>query len=79
MKKTWIAVLLSFFLPGFGHFYLGKVKKGFILLSSYLLSSLLLTLLIGIIPLMFIWIYSMLDSYKLVDAVNSEINQTRIT
>lgn len=76
MKKSWISVIASFILPGAGHLYLGRIKKGSLLLVSYLLSVVLTAFLIGFIPLIGIWIYSMLDSYKLTSVVNKEFNST---
>jgi TM2 domain-containing membrane protein YozV len=74
MKKKWLALLGSFILPGVGHFYVGQPKKGAILLAIYIASVLLTAFLIGFIPLVIVWIYSMVDSYRQVAFVNSEYN-----
>nr|WP_317012541.1 DUF6677 family protein [Niallia taxi] len=72
MKKSWIALLASFIFPGAGHLYLGLVKKGIILILLYIVSVVLTSVLIGFIPLIIIWIYSMVDSYKLVPKINND-------
>lgn len=38
MKKSWIALALSFFLPGIGHIYIGNKKKGFLLILLFCVS-----------------------------------------
>jgi TM2 domain-containing membrane protein YozV len=78
MKKTWIALLASFIFPGAGHFYLGRIKKGVLLIGFYIVSLLMTAFLIGFIPLIIVWIYSMIDSYKLVPIVNDEYNNNHL-
>ncbi|NPA62819.1 MAG: TM2 domain-containing protein [Methanococci archaeon] len=58
-KSVGIAVLLSFFIPGAGQMYLGKVGKGIILLLTCWL----------IIP----WIYSIYDAYKSAKDYNAQL------
>jgi TM2 domain-containing membrane protein YozV len=72
VKKTWLSVFASFLFPGVGHFYLGETKKGFLLLISYIVSLLLTIVVIGFIPMVIIWIYSMVDSYKLTSVINDK-------
>ncbi|MDR6999444.1 DUF6677 family protein [Neobacillus niacini] len=74
MKKAWLALVASFIFPGVGHFYLGRIKKGILLIAIYIISLLLTGFLVGYIPLIIVWIYSMIDSYKLVPIVNRDYN-----
>ena len=74
MKKKWLALLGSFIFPGVGHFYIGQLKKGFILLVIHIVSVLLTGFLIGFIPLIIVWIYAMVDSYRQVEIVNFDYN-----
>ncbi len=67
-KSKAIALVLSFILPGLGHFYLGLSKKGIILLVMGLLTSLTWFYQIGLIYLI-VWGYALYDSYKQADAL----------
>ena len=71
-KNEVVAVLISFILPGVGHIYAGKTKKGVLLLILYIV--LFLTV-IGIIGSVIIWIYALIDSYKTVQAYNAFLMQ----
>lgn len=68
MKNPWIAGILSFVFPGVGHLYLGKVKKGLLLMVVNIISILTIGLIVGIFGMLIAWIYSILDSVKLARA-----------
>ena len=68
-KNTFIAMALSFILPGLGHFYLGLSKKGIILLILGLLLSPSLLYGVGIVYLI-VWGYGLYDSYKQSEALS---------
>ena len=57
-KSTFIALLLSFFLPGVGIIYAGRVGLGVVIL---ILTVLLAAVFVGVI----FWIYGMYKAYKM--------------
>lgn len=63
-KSPFVAVLLSFFIPGVGQFYNGDAKKGGLMLGGLVLSIILAGVLIGIIGIFAVWIWSMVDAYN---------------
>jgi TM2 domain-containing membrane protein YozV len=66
MKKKWLTIILSIICPGFGHFYLGEINKGLILLvCTFILNF------IGFLGFL-LTIYSVYDSIKLVKIVNED-------
>ncbi|RBW70728.1 DUF6677 family protein [Bacillus taeanensis] len=74
MKKAWLAFILSFLLPGLGHFYLGRTTKGSILIGIALFIPLLTSIVGGWASLFFIIaVYAIVDSYNLTEVVNKEI------
>ena len=68
-KSTFITLVLSFILPGLGHFYLGLTKKGIILLILGLLLSPSFLYGIGLVYLI-VWGYGLYDSYKQSEALS---------
>ncbi|EGA91405.1 hypothetical protein GPDM_01020 [Planococcus donghaensis MPA1U2] len=71
MKNPWIAGILSFVFPGIGHLYLGKVKKGLLLVIINIISILTIGLIVGIFGMLIVWIYSIFDSVKLARTSNA--------
>lgn len=67
-KNPVIAVLLSFFIPGAGQMYNDQVQKGALMLGGYILSWFLAILVIGFVGVVGIWLWSMIDAYKVADA-----------
>ena len=67
-KSKFITMLLSVFLPGLGHFYLGLSRKGIILLILGLILSPSWLYGAGILYLV-VWGYALYDSYKQSDAL----------
>lgn len=58
-KNEVLAIILSFILPGLGHFYLGLPKKGIIILILSIVGIFLF-----IFPYLIVWAYGMYDAYK---------------
>ncbi|KAB2488212.1 DUF6677 family protein [Priestia endophytica] len=77
MKKNWIALVLSILFPGLGHLYLGRVGKGVALVLADIIATLSISIFIGVILLPAVYIYSIIDAYKLTDIVNQEIKDSR--
>lgn len=65
MKKPWLAVLLSFILPGIGQMYVGHHARGWIILGSYTISYFTLYIFIGILLVPIVWIYGIINAYNL--------------
>ena len=72
-KNIGTTVLLSFLLPGVGHIYIGRIIKGIIISIVFTVSAILCIVLIGIIPTLIIWIYSIYDSYRLAKDYNTKL------
>ncbi|CAM4413978.1 hypothetical protein BAMA_10445 [Bacillus manliponensis] len=72
MKKKWLAILLSFILPGLGQLYLGLFARGFIILGLsvgfYFLSTELIPALS--IVCLILWVVGMIDSAKQTKKIN---------
>ena len=67
-KNPGMAVVLSFFIPGVGHMYVGAVAWGLVILVLHILNWTVILLSIGLPPAafigLFIWIGGMKYSYK---------------
>lgn len=70
-KSPFLAVLVSFFIPGAGQCYTDQWKKGIVLFVLSFISAILCIIVIGIIPLFIIWIYSMYDAYHAAVRINT--------
>jgi len=64
-KSPGVAVLLSFLIPGVGQFYCGDNKKGGIMLGIYLVCWLLVGFGIGVVGILGVAIWSMIDAYNI--------------
>jgi ribosomal protein L37E len=69
-KSPFLAVLLSFFIPGSGQCYIGQWWKGIALFIFACFSAALCIIVIGIFPLIIIWLYSMYDAYRAANRIN---------
>jgi TM2 domain-containing membrane protein YozV len=64
-KSPGLAVFLSFFIPGVGQFYCGATAKGGLMLAIYFVSWLLVAVTVGVVGVLAVWIWSMIDAYNL--------------
>ncbi|EQD29224.1 TM2 domain containing protein [mine drainage metagenome] len=71
-KSSGVAVVLSFFIPGLGQIYVGKIGFGILLIILGAISYALSFFLIGIPFALLIWIYSMYDAYRTAEATHSK-------
>jgi len=78
MKNKWISTVLSLLFPGLGHLYLGEVKKGILLVVADIISILLMSVIVGVILLPIVYIYAIIDSYKLTGDINQKLYATRM-
>lgn len=62
-KSSFLALILSFFFPGVGIMYAGRVGLGIVI---FLLSFFLIFIIIGLIP----WIYGMYKGYVMCEENN---------
>lgn len=74
-KSPGAAAVLSFFIPGLGHIYNGKIGMGLFLLIGYIIGWATCTFLIGIPILLVIWIVAMVGSYCDAKQINIEIDK----
>jgi len=63
MASPFIALVLSFFIPGLGQFYTGQLMKAVILFVAAIIFGALSTMIIGIPFYVVVWLYSMYDAY----------------
>lgn len=61
-KNTLLAVILSVLLPGLGQIYLGLDNKGAIFLIAYVISAILVLFIIGIVLVIILWIWALVDT-----------------
>lgn len=76
-KKTWLAILLSFFIVGAGQMYNGQVLKGTMFFTIYymvifnLMFIVLQQLWLTLIIILLMWIYNIYDAYKNAKNINT--------
>jgi uncharacterized OB-fold protein len=69
-KSVVLSAILSFLSPGLGHLYIGLTKKGISFIIAYIVSAILIMLLIGIILVIVVWLWALIDSIKSTEAIN---------
>ena len=69
-KNVLISAILSFLFPGLGHLYLGLNKKGISFIVAYIVSAFLIFLVIGIVLVIIVWLWALIDSIKSTEAIN---------
>ncbi len=69
-KNILISIILSIFIPGLGHFYLGLSRKGAMFLLAYIVSAILVLIIIGALLCMVIWIWALVDVIMMTNALN---------
>ena len=70
IKSPILALVLSVIIPGLGHFYLGKIEKGVILLVAAIISAFLILLIIGAALYLIVLLYAVYDSYTTAEKIN---------
>ena len=71
-KNPGIALLISFFLPGVGSLYAGKVTTGVVIIACYIVSWILTIILIGFVGVFGFWVWGMIDAYTAAQAWNRQ-------
>ena len=69
-KSVVLSAILSFLVPGLGHLYIGLTKKGVSFIIAYIVSAILIFLLIGIVLVIIVWLWALIDSIKSTEAIN---------
>lgn len=69
-KSVVLSAILSFLFPGLGHLYIGLTKKGISFIIAYIVSAILIFLLIGIVLVIVVWLWALIDSIKSTEAIN---------
>lgn len=70
-KNVLLSAILSFLFPGLGHLYLGLNKKGVSFIIAYIVSAILIFFLIGLVLVIIVWIWALIDSIKSTEAINN--------
>lgn len=73
MKSPGLAAVLSFFVCGLGQIYNGQILKGLIFLVAYGISWLMMWIVIGFITTPILWIWGIVDAYRVAQKVNATI------
>jgi TM2 domain-containing membrane protein YozV len=73
-KSPLLSALLSLIIPGLGQVYAGDLLRGFALLAGLGISLCLMALIIGFLTFPAIWIFAVIDAYKMVKKQNDKIN-----
>jgi len=71
IKSTGIAVIASFFIPGLGQIYCGKILRGIGILIAAIIAACLIIVLIGFIIYPVLWIWNLYDAYTLAKKINA--------
>ena len=66
-KSALVALILSFLVPGAGHFYVGRTLLGVVILVCWLVALLLSFVVIGIPFLVGFWLFGMVHSAIVAD------------
>lgn len=76
-KSALVAAILSFLIPGLGHFYLGTMGKGLMFLIidivGWILNGSIFGLIIGIPIVIALPICSAIDAYKVAEAIEKQM------
>ncbi|MRH42730.1 hypothetical protein GH741_08520 [Aquibacillus halophilus] len=72
MKNSGLAAVLSFLFCGLGQIYNGQIGKGVGFIVAYAISGLLMFVLIGFITTPILWIWGMVDAYKVAEKLNQK-------
>ena len=70
VKNVLLAAILSFLFPGLGHLYLGLNKKGISFIVAYIVSAILIMLFVGLVLVIIVWLWALIDSIKSTEAIN---------
>jgi len=75
MKSPGLAAVLSFFFCGLGQIYNGQILKGLIFVVTYLTSWWMMWIVIGFITTPIMWIWGIVDAYRVAQKINAEVGR----
>jgi TM2 domain-containing membrane protein YozV len=70
-KSTALAILLSLVFTGAGHWYVGRIGRGFAFFLAVIVAAILTTALIGLLLLPVVWIWAAIDARNCATAHNA--------
>ena len=70
LKNPGLAAVLSFLYCGLGQIYNGQIGKGIGFIVGYFISLALMFVIIGFITTPILWIWGMVDAYKVAERIN---------
>jgi TM2 domain-containing membrane protein YozV len=70
-KSTGLAILCSLVFTGAGHWYVGRIGRGFAFFFAVVIAAILTTALIGLLLLPIIWIWAAIDARNCANAHNA--------
>jgi TM2 domain-containing membrane protein YozV len=73
MKSPGLAAVLSFFICGLGQIYNGQIVKGLIFLVAYFISWWMMYIVIGFITTPILWIWGIVDAYRVAQKINAQV------
>lgn len=72
MKSPGLAAVLSFFWPGLGQIYNGRIAKGLFLMVLAAVFGWLMVVVIGFVLYPILWVYAIYDAYKSAERINAD-------
>ena len=70
-KSSAIAAILSFLIPGVGQIYVGKAKRGILILILGIVIA-MFSMFLFFIPYLIYWLWNIYDAYSLANKYNEE-------
>lgn len=72
LKSPGLAAVLSALWCGLGQIYNGQIGKGILFIIIQFINGLLMLLLIGFITTPLMWIWGMVDAYRVAERLNAQ-------
>jgi TM2 domain-containing membrane protein YozV len=69
-KSSGLAILLSLVLTGAGHWYVGRIGRGFAFFAAAIISGMLILAVVGLFLLPIVWAWAAIDANKCAQAHN---------
>jgi TM2 domain-containing membrane protein YozV len=70
-KSTGLAILCSLVFTGAGHWYVGRIGRGFAFFFAVVIAAILTSALIGLLLLPIVWIWAAIDARNCANAHNA--------
>lgn len=76
-KNPWLAVFLSFLLPGLGQIYCKKPGQGVLIITLMIIFALSTIFLLQLLAIA-LYFYALVNAYNLADSINAQITEQKI-